>query len=230
MLVRAIAIDDEPIGLRLLENYCGRVEFLKLEKTFLKPSEALKYLKEYPVELIFLDVEMPTMSGLEFYKSVKRTVPVIFTTAHMQYAVEGFNLNALDFLLKPYSYERFLQAVDKARGQYAIEKETRSNEDNFLMVRVDYSLVKIRYAEIRYIESLKDYLKIHLDTGKFLLARLTMKAVCEMLPKDFIRVHRSFIVPYSRIRSVRNKTIDLGYVQVPIGESYEKDFLRLLGQ
>lgn len=225
-MISAIAIDDEPLPLEILEGYCSDVSFLKLEKTFTQTAEAKKYLERFPVDLLFLDINMPAISGIDFYKGLNRDTMVIFSTAHAQYAIDGFELSAVDFLLKPYSFERFLTAVTKAKEYYHFLHHQKSNEEKHIFIRSEYSLVKVLIQEILYIEGLADYLKIHLDSGKTLLTRMTMKAITSKLSeKAFIRVHRSFIVPLDRIDSVRSKTIYLdGNKEIPIGVSYEEAF------
>ena len=227
-MISAIAIDDEPPALKVVENFCGMVDFIDLQKTFTKPNEALKYLNRYPVDLLFLDINMPSLSGIEFYKQLKQQAMVIFTTAHIEYAVEGFNLNAVDYLLKPYTPERFMQAVNKAKDFFGYQHQADATGQHFFFIRADYSLIKINYADILFIEGLDDYLKIHLQNHKAVVARMTMKAILEKLPvKDFIRVHRSYIIPFSKIDSVRNKIIYLDGKEFSIGSSYEENFFKL---
>ncbi len=227
-MIKAIAIDDEPPALKVVETFCATVDFIDLQKTFTKPTEALKYLERYPVDLLFLDINMPSLSGIEFYKQLKQQTMVIFTTAHIEYAVEGFNLNAVDYLLKPYTPERFLQAVNKAKDFFGYQHQAENTGQPFFFIRADYSLIKINYADILYIEGLDDYLKIHLHNQKAVVARMTMKAILEKLPaKDFIRVHRSYIIPFTRIESVRNKTVYLEGKEFSIGSSYEENFFKL---
>ena len=226
-MIKAIAVDDEPPALKVIENFCAKVDSIELVKTFNKPTEALAHLKKFPVDLIFLDIQMPSMTGLEFHKAIEQNTMVIFTTAYSEYAVEGFNLQAIDYLLKPYTLERFQQAVDKAKEFYNYQHQ-KENTQNYLFIRADYSLVKVNIADILYIEGLDDYLKIHLPGKKPVVARRTMKAIIEKLPgNEFIRVHRSFIVPLSKIESIRNKTIQLSGQEIPIGTSYEEEFFKL---
>jgi DNA-binding LytR/AlgR family response regulator len=226
-MIKAIAIDDEPPALKVLENFCGKTDLVMLEKTFTQPSEALKHLRKFPADLLFLDINMPSLSGIDFYKSVEQNTMVIFTTAYSEFAVEGFNLNAVDYLLKPYSFERFLKAVTKANEYNNFVTQADSSREQYLFVRADYSLIKINIADILYVEGLDDYIKIHLRDQKTIVARMTMKGILEKLPaKEFIRVHRSFIVPFSRIKNVRNKLIFLDEIEIPIGSSYEKEFFR----
>lgn len=230
-MIRAIAIDDEPPALKVLENFCGKVDFVDLQKTFTKPNEAMRYLKNFPVDLLFLDVQMPSISGIDFYKEIQQSTLLIFTTAYSEYAVEGFNLSATDYLLKPYTFERFEQAVNKAREYYLLQYKGDNPTQQHIFVRADYKLVKIAIDEIVYIEGLDDYIKIHLTTRNFVVARMTMKSLMDKLPeKDFARVHRSFIVPIGRIESVRNKVIQIGQHNLPIGNSYADGFYKQFGQ
>jgi DNA-binding LytR/AlgR family response regulator len=227
-MIKAIAIDDELPALKLMENFCEQIDFITLEKTFNKPGEALKYVSKFPVDLLFLDIQMPSLNGIEFYKAVKQDTMVIFTTAYSDYAVEGFTLKAMDYLLKPFTFERFEQAVNKANEYYNLSHQQGiQSADQFLFIRADYSLVKITIADILFIEGLDDYLKIHQANQKPVVARMTMKAMLEKLPaKEFIRVHRSFIVPFSRIENVRNKIITIAGNEIPVGTSYEENFSR----
>jgi DNA-binding LytR/AlgR family response regulator len=226
-MIKAIAIDDEPPALKVLENFCGKTNIVSLEKTFTQPSEALKYLRKYPVDLLFLDINMPSLSGIDFYKSVEQETMVIFTTAYSEFAVEGFNLNAVDYLLKPYTFERFEKAVSKANDYFNFNSQTDNLKDQYLFIRADYSLIKIATIDIIYIEGLDDYIKIHLQDQKSVVARMTMKGIMEKLSaKNFIRVHRSFIVAFNRIRNVRNKVIFLDGIEISIGNSFEKEFFK----
>jgi DNA-binding LytR/AlgR family response regulator len=224
-MIRAIALDDEPPALSVIEAFCARTDFIDLQKTFSGTVEALKYLRKYPVDLIFLDIQMPTMSGIEFSKHLPEEVMVIFTTAYSEYAVEGFNLNALDYLLKPFTWQRFEQAVTKVKDAHQLRHKKEDALQKYLVVNADYSLQKIPYADILCIEGLDDYLKIHLSSKKTLVTRMTMKSIIERLPdSEFVRVHRSFIVPLSRIESVRNKVIYLADKEIPVGNSYSAVF------
>lgn len=228
-MIKAIAIDDELPALQIIENFCEKTGLIELQKTFSKPNEALKYLSKFPTDLLFLDINMPSISGIELYKSVEQNTMVIFTTAYSEFAVEGFNLNAVDYLLKPYTYERFLQAVTKANDFYNTTSPSEKNQEQYLFVRADYSLIKILIADIVLIEGLDDYLKIHLHNNiKPIVTRMTMKGIMEKLSsKEFIRVHRSFIVPFSKIENVRKKIITIAEKEIPIGNSYEADFFTL---
>lgn len=224
MTIKAIALDDEPPALAVLENFCGKSPFIDLQKTFTKSDEALKYLKKYPVDLIFLDINMPSISGLDFHTRLPHKIMVVFTTSYSEYAVEGFNLKASDYLLKPFSLDRFQSSMERVKEQY--ETENRKTGTQYLFIRADYSLQKIPIADILFIEGLDDYLKIHVQGQKTVVARMTMKAILEKLPASgFFRVHRSFIVPLGKISKIRNKVIYIADEEIPVSASYEKDFL-----
>jgi len=224
-MIKALAIDDEPLALSVIESFCSQVDYIDLQKSFTKPTEALAHLEKFPVDLLFLDIHMPALNGIDFYKKIEQNTLVIFCTAHSQYAIEGFNLNALDYLLKPFTFDRFKQATDKAKDYFAINNNQKSQH---IFIRADYSLQKINLDDITYIEALDDYLKIHIHQQKTIVARMTMKVMLEKLPStDFIRVHRSFIIPIKKVESIRNKTINILNAKIPIGNSYEEELLKI---
>jgi DNA-binding LytR/AlgR family response regulator len=226
-MIKAIAIDDEPLALKIIERFCAQSAFIDLQKTFTQTSEAIQYLKTNLVDLLLLDVNMPACSGIDFYKQLVNNPMVIFTTAYSEYAVEGFNLQAIDYLLKPFSYDRFAQAIEKANEAHLYSKMKESSEELFISVRADYSLIKIYLSDILFIEGLDNYLKIHLEHQKPIVARMAMKTILDKLPDTtFIRVHRSFIVPFCKVKSVRNKMISIGTHEIPIGSSYEQVFFK----
>lgn len=228
MKLTAIAIDDEPPALMIIQQFANECGMIDLQKTFTKPTEAIRHLHKFPVDVVFLDIKMPSISGLELFKEVPENTQVIFTTAHSEYAVEGFNLKAADYILKPFSYERFVQAVERVRQLAELMRASEGKGATHMLVRADYSLIKINFADIAYIEGLDDYVKIHVDAGKMIVARMTMKKILERLPAgNFVRVHRSFIVPLGKIGSVRNKIIYLPANHVPLGASYEDEFFRV---
>jgi len=225
-MIKAIALDDEPLALKVIESFCGRVDYIQLEKTFTQTNEAHKYLRKQPVDLIFLDIQMPTQNGMAFYKAIEQDTMVIFTTAYSEYAIEGFNVSATDYLLKPFSFDRFLMALEKAKSQYEIKNQVQNIEQNYLFIRADYSLNKILISEILFIEGLDDYLKIYIENQKTIVARMTMKSILEKLPAaEFARVHRSFIVPISKINKIRNKVIFIKEEEIPLSSTYEQEFL-----
>lgn len=228
-MINAVAIDDEPPALSVIENFCSRTDFIRLNKTFTQPAEAEKHLRKFPVDLIFLDIQMPSVSGLEFSKKINAGIMVIFTTAYSEYAVEGFNLDAIDYLLKPFSFERFTKAVQKARDYYQythLQPQTKA----YIFIRADYTLVKIFLDDILFIEGLDDYLKIHIQEHKPVVARMTMKALLDKLPAGmFTRVHRSFIVPPGKIEQIRNQVLIIAGHEIPIGNSYKNKLWDDLG-
>lgn len=228
-MIKAIALDDEPLALEILQNLCIDIEYVDLQKTFTKSEEAFKYLRKFPVDLLFLDINMPSISGLDFYKKLPHKTMVIFTTAYSEYAVEGFTLNATDYLLKPISLSRFQQAMEKAFQQW--KTQNQNSEQQYLFIRADYSLIKILFSDILYIEGLDDYLKIHIQNQKTIVARMTLKAILQKLPvAEFIRVHRSFIISISKIEKIRNKIIHIEQAEIPISSSYETTFHDFLNQ
>jgi DNA-binding LytR/AlgR family response regulator len=230
-MITTIAVDDEPLALELIESFCARLDTVKLERTFTKVNEAQKYIKRYPVDLLLLDINMPLLSGIEFYKKIEQNTMVIFTTAYSEYAIEGFNLNAIDYILKPYSFQRFEQAVKKASDYYDYLHQKSDSVIKFIYVKADYSLIKIALDDILYVEAFADYLKIYLPNKKSITARLTMKAMIEKLPATrFIRVHRSFILPIEKIISIRSKMIEIEGREIPIGSSYEEDLNRIINK
>jgi DNA-binding LytR/AlgR family response regulator len=222
-MIRAIAVDDEPPALDILENYCQREEKVQLMKTFTSTSKALEYLEQCPTDLIFLDIHMPALSGIEFSKRIPQQSMVIFTTSYSEYAVESYNLNAVDYLLKPFTYPRFQQAIEKVHT--AIRMQQLNEQQQYLTLRVDYSLIRIALSDILFVEGLDNYLKVHVRRQNPVVVRLTMKALQEKLPeKEFVRVHRSYIVSISKVSAIRNKIIFVGEEEIPLGTSHEKNF------
>ncbi len=222
-MITAIALDDEPLALKIIENFCEKIDFLQLEKTFNRQSDAQKYLNKFPVDLIFLDIQMPQKNGLDFYKGIQQNTQVIFTTAYSDYAVDAFEVEAVDYLVKPFSFERFQKAVEKLN--YKIEEE----ENQFLTIRADYKLHKIDFANIKLIEGLDDYVKIHLKDKSIITARNSLKNILEKIPsKMFLRVHRSYIVPISAIKSFINKNLEIDGFTIPVGETYKEEISKIL--
>jgi len=224
-MIKAIAVDDEPPALEILENYCRRTEKVELMKVFTSTSRALEYLEQFSADLIFLDINMPSISGLEFAKRIPQQSMVIFTTSYTEYAVESYSLNAVDYLLKPYTFARFQQAIEKAE---AVQRFQQNDRQQYLILRVDYSLIRIALPDILFIEGLDNYLKVHVRNQGPIVVRMTMKALQEKLPEnEFVRVHRSYIVAIGKISSIRNKMIFIGEEEIPLGTSHEKAFYAL---
>ena len=221
--MRCIAVDDEPLALELMETYIAQVPGLELLTTFTDAISAWGFLKKNQVDLVFLDIQMPDINGIQLAKSLDRKNPmVIFTTAYSKYAVEGFNVEAVDYLLKPFDFRRFLEAVNKASEQKALKQTTSVVEDDqAIFVKSDYQNVRIAMRDIQYIEGFDDYIRIHVDTGKSIYTLMSLKNMLEKLPStDFLRVHRSYIVPVKRIKRIHNQQVQLGDKEIPIGKSY----------
>jgi DNA-binding LytR/AlgR family response regulator len=224
-MIHAIALDDEPLALKVIESFCASNERIVLVKTFTKPSEAREFLATNEVHLIFCDIQMPSITGINFIRELTAKPMIIFTTAFSEYAAVSYELNAIDYLLKPINKDRFDQAISKANDYYLHLQSKEDSGQQFLFVRAEYSLVKIALSEILYFETMDDYIKIHLKDKKPILTLLSMKKMLERLTKNqFVRVHRSYIVPIEKISSVRSKSLFLGTQEIPIGESYKKDF------
>lgn len=224
-MIRAIAIDDEPLALKVIQSLCDKSDSIDLQRTFTQPNEALKHLRKFPVDLIFCDIQMPAMTGINLVRSLQQKTMVIFTTAFSEYAAVSYELNAIDYLLKPINQKRFAQAITKAQEYLDYINKKDQSADRSIFIRADFSLVKIPLADILYIEGLADYLKVHIKDRKTIVARMTMKDMIEKLPPaDFIRVHRSYILPFSRIESVRGTTIHIGDKEFPIGRTYTEEF------
>lgn len=223
-MIKAIALDDKAAALRIIREFCSKIDFVHLQKTFTIPSEAHRYLNKFPVDLIFLAIQMPLILGIKFSKIIPHNTMIIFISSYNQYAVEAFDSGAVDYLLKPFSFERFFQSVKKAEGYFKFFHQKENSEQHHLFIRADYCLIKIAINDILYIESLDDYLKIHISNHKTVVSKMTMKAILEKLPPDeFIRVHRSFIIPLSKIKKIRKKIISLAEAEIPIGLRYKQN-------
>jgi DNA-binding LytR/AlgR family response regulator len=231
-MIKAIAVDDEPLALELIETYCKRFDFLNLEKSFSSTGAALQYLDRNSVDLLFLDINMPAVSGIDFYKSLAHKPMLIFTTSYSEYAIESYELDAIDYLLKPFSVGRFEKAVRKTFEAYnLVHNPTVAEQSKYLMLKVDYGVVKVILADILFVEGLDNYLKIHLQNQSPIVVRMTLKALMEKLNgKEFIRVHRSYIVPVERIESVKQKMITVSGEEIPVGKNYEDNLKTILNK
>lgn len=226
-MIHCIAIDDEPLALQLINEYCSKISFLKLEKIFTNTDEAKQYFQEHPVDLLFLDIQMPDISGMQFYKNLPQKPPVIFTTAYKDFAAEGFDVDAVDYLLKPFEYDRFLKACYKA-NEYLEFISSQEMQLNSVFVKVNYEIMKINLKDIELIEALDDYIKIFIKPNP-VLTLMTLKSIQEKLPpRDFIRVHRSFIVPLGRIEKFSKTKLWTAGKEIPIGSSYSQVYDQLL--
>lgn len=241
--MKCLAIDDEPLALNVIEEFCSKIEYLELVKKCENAIDAIQVINKHPVDLIFLDIHMPHVSGLEFIKTLPNPPLVIFTTAYSEYALQGYELSAIDYLLKPIPFERFLKAVNKAYEIYNLRsvsnqsktdvtdhKESTDNAADFMLIKVEYSTVRVNYADIIYIEGLKDYVKIY-TTGKMRMTKSTLKNLEAKLPESlFIRVHKSYIVSYSHINKVENNRIVISEKRIPIGDQYKERFYQFINK
>jgi DNA-binding LytR/AlgR family response regulator len=224
-----LLLDDEIPGLTYLKFICEEIPHIEVLRSFNDPIVFLKDFKKYNPDFCILDIEMPDKNGFELLKSINQDVIVIFTTAYSKYAVEGFEVNAIDYLLKPIELDRFKIACKKANDFFEFLANARSKIQNCLYVRSEYALIKILFSEIRFLETMDDYIKIHTTDGKTILTLMSMKKILEKLPNnDFIRVHRSFAVSLSTISSIRNKTIYLGETAIPLGTNYTKEVQKII--
>ena len=226
-MLKCVAIDDEPLALEIIRNYVGKLNDTDIVATFTDTVSAKAFLDDNNVDLLFLDIQMPDINGMRFYAQLAQKPPVIFTTAFSQYAVEGFNLDAIDYLVKPIEFERFSKAVTKAKELQEYHQNKEMN-DGYLFVKYNYQWNKIFFKDIILIEALDDYIKIHMQP-KSLLVHMSMKAVTEKLPSQkFVRVHRSYIVPVDGITSFNKNTLQLGDKQIPVSSSYQKQVQEIL--
>lgn len=236
MILNCWIVDDEPLALSLLESYVQKTSFLKLTGKFSSALSAMKYLAKEKVDILFLDIQMPEVNGMDFARLVNDHTRVIFTTAFSEYALEGYKVSALDYLLKPFSFTDFLTAAKKALLWFEMtEKKTRVDatyESSGIFVKSDYKLLHVLYDDILYIEGLKDYVKIFTGSrSKPVLSLISLKTLEEELPPDrFIRVHRSYIIQKNKILSIKKKCIYIGEKQIPMGDTYRKQFLTEIGQ
>jgi len=239
MTLSCIIIDDEPLALGLMETYVKKTPFLNLVGKFENAIDAISTLENDPPQILFLDIQMPELNGLELSKIIKDKTKIVFTTAFQQYALDGFKVNALDYLLKPISYADFLQAANKALQWYEMagnkeEKEVEKKEEQkrSIFVKSDYKLIQIDLDKITHIEGLKDYVKIFVEGETYpILSLMSMKSLEEMLPKDrFIRVHRSYIVQPKKIKTIERNRIVFGKEYIPISDSYKEAFQNFLNK
>ena len=233
MTIKCAIVDDEPLAVELLASYVEKIPFLELCGKYNNATDALHGIGEQPVDLLFLDIQMPELNGLELSKMIPESTRIVFTTAFNKYAVDGFRVNALDYLLKPISYADFLDACNKALQWFQLTQQSEQpaaprteEEPTSIFVKSEYKLLQINLDDIRYIEGLKDYVKIYTEQSPHpILSLMNMKAIEQMLPASrFIRVHRSFIVQKSKIREIERNRIVFGDVYIPIGDSYKQAF------
>ncbi|MCF8365744.1 MAG: response regulator transcription factor [Bacteroidales bacterium] len=231
MLIDCITIDDEPLALDQMKEYIEKVPYLNLTGFFSSGLKAIDFMKEHKVDLMFLDIQMDDLTGIQLLETITQKPKVILTTAYDQYAIKGYELNISDYLLKPISFERFVKAVNKTYDEITekklktrIVKKPPCTDRNFVFIRADYKMIKVVFSDILFVEGLKDYLKI-ITAGKTIVTHMNFKTLEQMLPEnDFVRVHKSFLVPVSKIDSIGKNSLDIGEHQIPIGDFYKKSF------
>ena len=225
MTITCAIIDDEPLAAGLLESYARKTPYLHLVGSYNSAILAMKDLRDNPVQLLFLDIQMPELSGVEFAKILPKDTRVIFTTAFPQYAVEGYKVNALDYLLKPVSYEDFLKSTDKALEWFSIiQRQDAYRRDRFMFVKTDYKLQRVNLDDILFIEGLKDYVRFYLKNGEKVMSLMSMKKLEEYLPRpEFLRTHRSYIVHMTETPLVDRFRIVFGENYIPVSENYKDD-------
>lgn len=244
--IRCLAVDDEPLALDILSKYITQLPSLTLVGTCTDALEALSLIQQGKVDLVFVDIQMPSLTGIQFLRVVNGKCKAILTTAYSEYAMEGYELDVIDYLLKPISFERFLKAMQKATGRFQnnlvvsnatsepskiIETKTAAAELqlDFIFVKTEYKIIKLSLSSILYLEGLKDYVSIF-TTEERILTLQTMKKMEELLPSNrFLRVHKSYIISLEKINSIERQRIFIGRAIIPIGDSYYKDFIKLIG-
>jgi len=234
-MLKVIAIDDEDLALELLEDNISKVPYLQLVAKCSNAFEAIKELQQQPVDLIFLDIQMPGLTGLQFIQSLAVKPMIILVTAYEKYALQGFNLDVTDYLVKPVSFDRFLKACNKAWELHELKTaktKGAGNNHGYFFVNVDYKLLKIVTDDIIWVEGLKDYVKIHLkSTTRPIVTRMSMKAMEEELPHSgFIRIHKSYIISIASITAVMKNSIFIGELELPVGENYREEMAALIGK
>ena len=240
--LRCIAVDDEPLALGLVAAFVEKTPFLTLTGRYSSAVEALQVIHQQDIDIIFLDIQMPDLTGIELARLIEKAgVPgprIIFTTAFNQYALDGFKVDALDYLLKPFNYEEFLRAATRAKTYVELLQKAASGnntvetKDEYLFLKVEYQLVRIPYDDLLYMEGLKDYVKVHLKSdSKPILSLTSLKALEEKLPSSkFMRVHRSFIVNLDKIGAITRNTIQIGNITIPVSDQYKEPFSQFLSK
>ena len=229
MKIKTIAIDDEPLALKLVADYVQKTPFLDLSATFDNPLDAIDFLTDNHVDLILIDIQMPDLTGTDFVRTLEKGPKVIFTTAYEKYALEGFKLDAVDYLLKPFSYDEFLKAVMKARKPVELENHSAmpvQATEPFLFLKSDYKIRRINFDNILYIEGLKDYIKVFTDNEpKPIMSLNTLKTIEQKLPEEqFMRIHRSYIVNLDKVETIERSRIVFGKNYIPVSDQYKEKF------
>lgn len=234
-MINCIAIDDEPLALKQVSAYINKTPFLGLMEQFDNAFEAIEFVQNNEVDLMFVDINMPDLSGMDFVKSLNNPPKVIFTTAYSEYALEGFKVDAVDYLLKPIGYSDFLKAAEKAKERLQPKSEEDAkveSNDKFLFIKSEYKILRINLADIKYIEGMREYLRIHIENQTPVMTLMSMKKMEEFLPERyFMRVHRSYIVNLEKVNTVeRNRIVFDNKVYIPISDQHKADFQKFLDE
>ncbi len=228
--MRCIIIDDEPFAIELITFYVQQTPMLNLLGSFSDANHAIDFIQNHEIDLLFLDIQMPHINGIQLLKSLDKPPMVIFSTAFNEYAVEGFELEAIDYLLKPFDIKRFQKAVKKADELFSLKKAAEPQTVPFIFVKADYQMLKINISSILFIEGWDDYIKIYVS-DKPILTLMSLKSIMEQLPhQEFVRVHRSYIVPIKKIESVGNKVIKIASKEIPVGSTYAESLYHLMNK
>lgn len=236
MKINCIVIDDEPLARKGIKEYIEELDFLNLVGEFDSPIKANTFLTTNDVQLIFLDIQMPKITGLDFFKTLQYPPPVIFTTAYPQYALDGFDLNALDYLVKPISFERFLKAANKAKEYYELRLKNqkisgKEESPDHVFIKADGKLIKILFENILFVEALQNYIAVHTKEKKY-ISYLTLQSLLEFLPTSgFVKTHKSFIVSVNKVDSIEGNNLQIGQHHIPISRSLKEEVMeKLLGK
>ena len=224
MKIKSIIIDDEPLAIKVVESHLREFQNFEVVGTFNNPIEALPVLEKGDIDVLFLDINMPKMNGLDFAKTLNSKSNVVITTAYREYAVESYDLNVLDYLVKPIPFSRFLKTINKITQQVYLQKggnkEEETGSDSFIFLKVDKKLVKIKFEDILYVESLKDYIKVFTTTENYLVHK-SLTSITEELPdSNFIRIHRSFTIAIDKVKSIEGNLVEISSTKIPIGRKY----------
>ena len=232
MKIKCVIIDDEPLAINVVENHLKEFQNFEIIETFNNPIEALSLLEEGNVDVLFLDINMPKMNGLDFAKTLNSKMNVVITSAYREYAVESFDLNVLDYLVKPIPFNRFLKTINKITQKVylreGIQKEEGSSNESFIFLKVDKKLIKIKFEDILYIESLKDYIKVFTTSGNYLVHKSLTSMTEELPDSNFIRIHRSYTIAIDKVKSVEGNLVEIATTKIPIGRKYVNHAKRII--
>jgi|TARA_B110000196_G_scaffold101337_1_gene88088 DNA-binding LytR/AlgR family response regulator len=232
MKIKCVIIDDEPLAIKVVENHLKEFQNFEVIETFNNPIEALSLLEKGNVDALFLDINMPKMNGLDFAKTLNSKMNVVITSAYREYAVESFDLNVLDYLVKPIPFNRFLKTINKITQQVylqkGIQKEEDSSNESFIFLKVDKKLIKIKFEDILYVESLKDYIKVFTTSGNYLVHKSLTSMTEELPDSNFIRIHRSYTIAIDKVKSLEGNLVEIATTKIPIGRKYVNHAKRII--